>query len=184
MQDKPAPPGDSAPPPPAEEKKAHPPRKKERPPVFGAALILLFFAMALGIGYLLWLVFTTYKLVDPEAYLRAMRQGRVVERQSHEDALGWGSELLIDKKPDKKARIRFLLRNRLRRPVTDARVEIRLIDPNDFSVRSRRVRLAMKEPGVYRGEVDIKSGFWEAQIRVTEKGTAYQVTTRIFVPEK
>jgi nitrogen fixation protein FixH len=172
----------------AEEKPAAPPSKsakKQMPAWVGLAAIVFFLVLAMGVGYVVWLVVNTFGLVQEDANRARATQGRVVEKLQQDDLLGRGSELLIDKKLDKAARIRFLLRDGNRQPVPDAVVNIKMLRPDDPQAPPILAKLQMLEPGVYRGEVNLdKGGVWEAQILVQEGKSSYQVTKRIALPEK
>ncbi|MBI3420245.1 MAG: FixH family protein [Proteobacteria bacterium] len=164
----------------AEEKPAPKPAKP-LPAWVPAAVMGLFLFLTVGVGYVIWLVVNTWHLVRDD--FTHMSSGRVVEKQRYEDALGWGSELMVDKKPGKPARIRFLLHDSARHPITDAVVEILMTQSQTPGAKPVSAALKMDEPGVYRGEVEMEgSGLWEAQIRVTQGKNSYQVTQRVMVP--
>ncbi|HVY12506.1 MAG TPA: FixH family protein [Alphaproteobacteria bacterium] len=158
--------------------------KKPMPTWMGLAFLGLFLFLALAVGYILWLVFTSYNLASDESYFKSFRDGRVVQKKTYKDPLGLDSELMVDKKRDKPARIRFLLRNKYRQPITDAKVDVRMVRPFDPKAKAYQAALAMSEPGVYRGEVDMpEGGEWEAHILVHQGQSAYQVTERVIIPE-
>jgi nitrogen fixation protein FixH len=173
----------------AEEKPAAPaapakPAKKPMPAWMSLVAVAFFIGLAAGVGYVIWLLVNTFNLVKDDVAATRAGTGRVVERLQQEDVLGRGSELLIDKKPGKPARIRFLLRDANRQPITSAVVDIVVIRPGDPTTPPVRAKLQMLEPGVYRGEVDLKqAGRWEAQILVQEGKNSYQVTQPIILPE-
>jgi hypothetical protein len=153
-------------------------------PGITASVTFLFLFMAAGIAYIIWLLLATFHVIDEDSLFKKNLSGRVVERQRYEDPLGWGSELLIDKKPDKPARIRFLLHSKDKQPVTDAVVTILFLQPTKPKTPTIAGELVMKEPGVYRAEIDIKGGgLWEARVRVKQGANSYQVSQQITLPE-
>jgi hypothetical protein len=161
------------------------PAKKSMPAWVGLAAIVFFLILAMGVGYVAWLLVNTFGLVQEDANRARATQGRVVEKLQQEDPLGRGSELLIDKRLDKAARIRFMLRDGNRQPVPDAVVNIKMRPLGDSKTPPLEAKLQMLEPGVYRGEVPLdKGGVWEALIMVQEGENSYQVTKRISLPEK
>jgi nitrogen fixation protein FixH len=164
---------------------AEKPKPKQPLPAWMAlAGIVAFVAVALGVGYLIWLLAKTFELGKHDNSYGMYGVGRVVAKNVYEDVQGWGSELLIDKKPDVPARIRFLLRDATKQPITDAEVSIVMNNIDDAGIPATKADLKMVEPGVYRGDVNIpKPGAWEARIQVKQKGNAYQITHRVTVPE-
>jgi nitrogen fixation protein FixH len=96
------------------------------------------------------------------------------DKQKMQDALGWGSELLVDRRTEKPANIRFMLRNKQREPIINATVHITLSQINGKSIS---LPLIMDEAGVYRGEIPLpQSGVWDANTAVQIGTDTYQVT--------
>jgi nitrogen fixation protein FixH len=114
-------------------------------------------------------------------------QIHTVEKQEMQEALGWGSELKIDKKSEPLARIRFMLRDKNRQPIRGANVQIALSHMNDnndmITQNSITLQLSMVEPGVYRGQTNIPlPGEWAASINAEIGNNTYQVTERVILP--
>ena len=167
----------------AEPAAAPKPPRKPLPAWVTLAGIVLFVIVALTVGYLIWLLANTFELSRQDNTYGMYGVGRVVDKKTYEDVQGWGSELMIDKKPDLPARIRFLLHDKMRKPITDAEVGIWMTPVDGAEVAPTKADLKMVEPGVYRGEVNIpQGGLWEARIQVKEHGNAYQITQRVTVP--
>lgn len=145
--------------------------KKAEKTNYNALLFLVLFCVAtFGIAYGVWVVSGS----KPDNITP-----RVREVQQTQDALGWGSEILIDKKPNHPAKIRFLLRDKDKTPIAGAAVTV--IFKKD--VLEKKVALVMVEPGVYRAELDLPvPGLWQA-VAVVEAGTtSYQVVKEIVLP--
>lgn len=109
------------------------------------------------------------------------------EKQQMQEALGWGSELRIEKKADNIARIRFLLRDKARQPIKGAEVSLTLSHVNDASgvmaQSSLTLPLSMVEPGVYRGQAKLPlPGDWDASITAMIGKNSYQTIERVSLP--
>jgi nitrogen fixation protein FixH len=114
-------------------------------------------------------------------------QIRETTKQEMQEALGWGSELKIDKKAEPLARIRFMLRDKNRKPIRGATVQITLSHMNDSkdmaTQNSITLQLSMVEPGVYRGQTNIPlPGEWDATLNAEIDANTYQVTERVTLP--
>jgi hypothetical protein len=133
----------------------------------GAWLPLLVFAgLAIAVAGVAW-----WFTKDREAPMKS----RVVERQQVNDGLGWGSELLIDKKKSAPAVIRFMLRDQDRNPIIKAKVQITFVGGPPKNRQVIQGTLKEDEPGVYRGYVNLpQSGTWNIQVNAQAGDNAYQ----------
>lgn len=145
--------------------------------------VLFFVVLSLLLGYFVYLATSTSRgLVTEDAYNKGLAYNAVVEKQKMQDALGWGSELLVDKKPGKPAKIRFMLRDKSRAPIKDATVQIVFVRPVEAG-HDVTLLLKMDEPGVYRGEADLPlPGLWESHVSVQIGKDTYQVSDRHTLP--
>lgn len=114
-------------------------------------------------------------------------QVRANDKERMQEALGWGSELKIEKKSDPLAKVRFMLRDKNHEPIKGAVVKITLlqaVDQNNvLSQNAITLPLIMVEPGVYRGQINLPfPGDWDASISAQIGPSTYQVTERITLP--
>lgn len=166
----------------AEKKPAPPVIKNEgmRAALSGSFFVLFFIGLALLIGFILWFVFARLREAYPVLFVGAYEIVR--EKKQIEDAFGWGSEILVEKRPEKPAKIRFMLRDRNRKPITGAQVQATLTR-KDNAREKFTVKLTSLEPGVYRGEVTLPGpAEWVIQIGAMVSETAYQTTENITLP--
>lgn len=145
---------------------------------------IAFFVVLAGLmAWFAWLATSTDRgVVTQDAYKKGLGYNRVIEKQQLQDALGWGSELMIDKKPGAKAKIRFMLRDKDKKPVTGAAAQITFVRPTQAG-HDVTAPLVMDEPGVYRAEVDVPlPGLWEATVAARAGENNYQATQRMTLP--
>lgn len=165
-----------------EKKPAAPAIKNEgmRAALSGSFFVFFFIGLALLIGFVLWFVFARLREAYPVLFVGAYEIVR--EKKQIEDAFGWGSEILVEKRPEKPAKIRFMLRDRNRKPITGAQVQATLTR-KDNDKENFTVKLTSLEPGVYRGEVALPGpAEWVIQIGAMVSETAYQTTENITLP--
>lgn len=108
-------------------------------------------------------------------------------KEKMQEALGWGSELKIEKKTEPLAKIRFMLRDKKHEPIKGAIVNITLSNADErngiLAQNSLTIQLTMVEPGVYRGQINLPvPGDWDAAITAQIGDNAYQVSERITLP--
>jgi nitrogen fixation protein FixH len=155
------------------------PDTKNKDTTHAAPWFFVFFLFALtgGIIFLIWLIAPTEKKIGMNSPYE-----RVIEKEQMQDQLGWGSELLIDKKKDQPAKIRLLLRDRNRKPISNAEVEITFTRPAGDG-KPVTVPMGMDEAGVYRTAADLPlSGLWEARVAVRAGENTFQTSKRITLP--
>lgn len=122
-----------------------------------------------------------------DKHLFEQKQIRTEEKQQMQEALGWGSELRIEKKQDNIARIRFMLRDKAHKPIQNAEVQLTLSHVKDGSgivaQSSLSIPLSMVEPGVYRGQAKLPlPGDWDASITAKIGNNSYQTNERVNLP--
>jgi FixH len=108
----------------------------------------------------------------------------VIAKEQMEDGLGWGSELTIDKKEGQPATIRFLLRGKDRKPISEANAQI-IFTPLSTTpdIKTVTAPLNMDEPGVYRAIIDLPGpASWDVRTAIRVGKTAYQSTKRVNLP--
>ncbi len=126
---------------------------------------------------------TAWRMLDDQ-HIFEQKQIRAEEKQEMQEALGWGSELRIEKKEDNIARIRFMLRDKAHKPIQNAQVQLTLLHVKDGSgimaQSSLTLPLSMVEPGVYRGQVKLPlPGDWDASITAQIGDNSYQTSERV-----
>ena len=104
-----------------------------------------------------------------------------------QEALGWGSELKIEKKKEPTTKIRFMLRDKKHNPIRGAVVNVTLSHADDrngvLAQNALTLPLTMVEPGVYRGQINLPlPGDWDASITAEIGGNAYQISERVTLP--
>lgn len=105
----------------------------------------------------------------------------LIQKTAQEDGLGDGNELLIEKREGQPAKIRFLLRDAAKKPVSGAKVFLRLTR-DDGKEDAITMPLIMREAGVYRSEIPVKPGAWTAWVTVEAGKQTYQVTRQVDLP--
>jgi hypothetical protein len=155
-------------------KKSQKTKKQERSSAGAFLPLLVFFGLAAVVAGTAWF-FTKDRAPEPKS--------RVTERQRVEDGLGWGSELLVDKKRDEPAVIRFMLRDQDRKPLVKAKVQV------TFTGGPPRKRVVVQgmlkedEPGVYRSSLALPhSGIWQVQVNAQAGENAYQNVQEMTLP--
>jgi nitrogen fixation protein FixH len=159
--------------------------------------LLLFCGLALGMGAVIAITLGSPPRLTPEQAAKqkvisekeaakaasdVFASGRVVERKQTEDALGWGSELMVDKKPGKPAKLRFMLRDANKRPIANATIQVSFTQIGGKGT-TPAVTLTSQEAGVYRGEVAIaQPGNWEAHLVAETGENIYQIVQRFDIP--
>lgn len=160
------------------------PEKKENlsASLRGAAFILFFLVLALGVGVGLWLGVGKLRDMRPDLFVGKYESGRVRAQERTEDGLGWGSEILVDKKPAMPAQIRFMLRDKDKKPVTGAVVQIMFMRAEN-SKETLQFDLKADTPGVYRAQVPLPGpASWHVRVMVSVGGSAYQITRDMALP--
>lgn len=149
----------------------------------GSFFIFFFLGLALVIGVVLWLLSEHLQRSYPTLFVGKYEGGRVRAQKQVEDAFGWGSETLVDKRPDGPARIRFMLRDKAKRPVTGADVKVTFARKDG---RSAPLTFTLKslEPGVYRLDAALPQGpaTWMVRVRAMIGETAYQTSEEMDLP--
>ena len=141
------------------------------------AYIAFFIVLALLFGGIFYVasLYLNPEPKDKPAY-HTTEVGRV------EDGFGWGSELLVDKKAGQPAKIRFMLRDKDRKPVANAETQITFFKPEN-PARQFSSPMGMEQPGVYRTALDLpEPGYWEVRIHVKVGKTAYQTVRHVNLP--
>lgn len=151
----------------------------------GWAVIALFLVLAGGISYAIWWGYGRWQK-EQEAQKPqqepGLSSGHVIEKERLDDGLGLGSELLIDKRKGEPARIRFMLRDKDRKPVANASGQITFVQPAN-PANTITAPLKMDSPGVYRSDINLpEGGEWEARIAVRIGDNAFQTSKRVILP--
>lgn len=127
-----------------------------------------------------WLATSTERgVVSAHAYQNGLAYNRTIEKQRAQDALGWTSDLKIEKQPSQNAHIHFKLADKNNKPLAHAQVQFMLIRPTQAG---HDITLALKEdaPGSYFGEAPVPlKGLWEARITVKYDEYTYQAGQRV-----
>ncbi len=125
-----------------------------------------FIGAALLIGFVLWL------LQPPDSLTHTVANQRI------ENALGFDSDLSIEKRVDQPTKIRLMLRDRKHEPVKGAKAEI------IFSGQGKKIKeaLVMDEPGVYRAVLDVPKGRWDARVTVQLGSYDFQAVKDVTLP--
>ncbi len=152
-------------------------KQKQKPSLLLRMFVLFAIAMVSA---------TAWRVLE-DKYIVEQKQIRAEEKQKMQEALGWGSELRIEKKNDNIARIRFLLRDKSRQPIKGAEVSLTLSHVNDaggvMAQSSLTLPLSMVEPGVYRGQAKLPlPGDWDASINAQIGENSYQTSERVSLP--
>ncbi len=126
------------------------------------------------------------RYLEEKNFLQHLQQ-QAQEKQKMQEALGWGSELKIDKKVEPLAKIRFMLRDKNHAPIKGALVQITLSHAAEtkdiLTQNSITLPLTMVEPGVYRGQAKIPlPGEWEASVSAQIGDSSYQISERLTLP--
>lgn len=167
-----------------EEKPAAKPKEKWHVRLTSRGSFFVFFLMGLtvGIGFALWALSEHLRQMYPTLFIGTYESGRVRAKNQVEDAFGWGSELLVDKKPGAPAAVRFMLRDKSKRPITGAKVIAVFTDKED-GTRSFSFTLQAAEPGVYRAEAALPGpALWSVHVGALISETAYQTSEEMRLP--
>ncbi len=122
-----------------------------------------------------------------ENHILEQMKFHALEKDNMQEALGWGSELKIDKKAEPLTKIRFMLRNRDHAPIRGATVMATLSHAAEYgnilTQSSFDLPLTMVEPGVYRGQTHLpQPGDWNVLVNARIGQNTYQINERVTLP--
>jgi nitrogen fixation protein FixH len=161
----------------AVQKKMQPPRQKKPIPLAFKLFFLVCFVL-IGSAVVRYL---------EDKHMLDQLQIHAADKEKMQDALGWGSELKIEKTAKPLAKIRFMLRDKSHKPINGAVVNITFLHAEDrnniLTQNSLTVPLTMVEPGVYRGQIELPlPGEWDTSISAQIEQNSYQVSERLMLP--
>lgn len=152
----------------------------------GWGTIALFLILAGGISYGIWWGYGRWQK-DQQAQQQPQQEtglasGHVIEKERLDDGLGLGSELLIDKRKGEPARVRFMLRDKDRKPIANATGQITFLQPGKPG-SALTMPLKMDSPGVYRSDINLpEGGEWEVRAAVSIGENSFQTSKRVTLP--
>jgi len=145
--------------------------------------VLFFLVLSCLMGWFAWLANSTERgVVSKHAYQHGIAYNQILEKQRAQDALGWESDLTINKAASHPARAEFLLKDKQRGPIKGAQVQLSLIRPTQAGY-DVKLMLIDKGNGRYVGETALAlPGLWEAHIAVKSGEHSYQTSKRVTLP--
>lgn len=142
-----------------------------------------FLLLSLLLGWFAWLAIKTERgVVTTRAYQDGIAYNQTIEKQKAIDALGWRSEIKIEKTAGGPAHARFTLVDKGGKPVVGAQVRLAFIRPTQDG---HDVTLTLNEtaPGTYTGSTPLAfEGLWEAHISAKAGKNEYQADQRVTLP--
>ncbi len=145
--------------------------------------VLFFLVLTCLMGWFAWLANSTDRgVVSTHAYQNGLAYNYILEKQRAQDALGWQSELTINKGVAEPVSADFMLHDKKNIPINDAQVQLTFIRPTQAG-HDVTIMLVNKGNGHYSGEAPLPlSGLWEAHITVKSGQNTYQTSKRVTLP--
>lgn len=142
-----------------------------------------FVFLSVLLGSFAWIAIKTDRgVITTRAYQDGIAYNQTIEKQRAVDALGWHSELKIEKAPGGPAQARVLLTDKSGKAVTGAQVRLTLIRPTQGG-HDAVVELKETAPGTYTGSTPLAyEGLWEAHISAIAGKNEYQADQRVTLP--
>ena len=145
--------------------------------------VLFFSVLTCLMGWFAWLANSTDRgVVSTHAYENGIAYNHILEKQRAQDALGWQSELTINKGVAEPVSADFVLHDKQNASINDAQVQLTLIRPTQAG-HDVTIMLVNKGNGHYMGEAPLPlPGLWEAHITVKSGQNTYQTSKRVTLP--
>lgn len=145
--------------------------------------VLFFLVLSCLMGWFAWLANSTERgVVSTRAYQHGIAYNHILEKQRTQDALGWTSELSINKSAGNPVHAEFVLKDKQHAAIKGVQVQLTLIRPTQAG-HDVTLMLTDKGQGRYIGEAPLPLiGLWEAHIAVKSGEISYQTSKRVTLP--